>query len=215
MRLDDKDPKVRAAAKDMVEAMTRSDPRKVSESAGYISDDKLRKLAMSVINNAPRDQSAHRKIPPGPKHPLHQARLIVRNAKGDALLTWIEGGRKKMGVLTAGGKIVEAPKTMGVEMHRRPDQSCLTTSDSSIVIVTDRLWKWDGRKFTPLCDESLECANVELLGADKSGRIFMEVEGGSNDYVRAMFDARYKGVEGTGVVNQSAEAPDIPLKTRD
>ncbi|GAG51973.1 unnamed protein product, partial [marine sediment metagenome] len=117
-------------------------------------------------------------------------------------------GRKKMGILRANGKIVSAPAKMSLEMRRRPDQIHVTTDDGSIIIVTRRLWKWNGREFTLLCDDALK-GKIELLGVDRFGRVFMEVE--DNDYVRAMCDPRYKGVEGAGVVGSNAIEIEIPV----
>ncbi len=206
IRLGDKDPKISAAAKSAVHKMVRINAKKVTEAAEFLSDPKLRKLAMSVIRNTPGEETKRSKTPPGPGRPLRNARLIVRNLRGDALLTWAKGDQDKMGVLTAGGKIVETPGNMSLEMHRHPDQCRITTPDGSIIMVTQRLWKWDGREFKLLSNESLECVQIELLGSDKSGRIFMEVEG-PNEWVRAVFDARYKGVEGSGVFDHTADIP--------
>ncbi|MDP6635250.1 MAG: hypothetical protein QGG42_10155 [Phycisphaerae bacterium] len=211
MRLGHKDPKISAAAKRAVQDMVRADSKKITESAGFISDGKLRKLAMSVIKNTPRERTKTTKTPPAPGLPLRNAHLIAHNSRGDALLTWTADGKKKMGVLRTDGKIVETPAKMSLEMSRPSHQSRLIAHDGSIIIATRRLWKWNGQKFTALCDKQFD-AKIELLGVDRSGRIFMEAER-TGDYVRAMCDPRYKGVEGSGVVGPAViETLTVPIQ---
>jgi len=217
MRLGHKDPKVRAEAKGTVREMSRVNSKKITEVAGFIDDARLRKTALSVIRNTPRGggQSKQSDIPPGPKCQLLGGRLIVRTPAGDALLTWIADGRKKMGVLLTGGQIVSAPTTMSLKMRDRPAESCRATADGSIIISTGRIWKFSGRKFKLLCDESVT-AMIKLLGVDRFGRVFMESP--ANCYVRAMCDPRYKGVVGAGIVTARPvkfEIPDIQIQTRD
>ena len=216
MQLEHKDPKIRAKAQAIVREMAIANSKKVTEAAGFIASEKTRKLALSFIAKVPLPKERRVKMPPGPNLALRDARLIARNSRGEALLTWFVGDGKKMGVYKPGAKVVEAPEKMSLEMGRRPDQSYAIAGDGSIVILTKRLWKWDGREFKLLCEEMLECVQVELLGIDAEGRIFMEAEGAS-DYVRSVCDPRYKGVEGTGLFGQIGPPQDVepPLKTRD
>jgi len=216
MRLGHKDAKVRDEAKKVVREMVLADAKKVTEIAGFITDAKLRKQALAVIADTRRGGGKRSDIPPGPKRPLRGARLIVRNSRGEALLTWTVAGRKKMGILHPNGKIVPAPQKMSTETRRRLDQVHVTATDGSIIIVTRRMWKWNGREFTLLCSEWVT-AKTELLGIDRFGRIFMEAS--SNDYRRAMCDPRYKGVEGAGVVGENnkpsmTDEPDFSMRTR-
>jgi len=216
MRLGHKDPKVVAEAKRIVQEMSRANSKKVTEAAGFIGDARLKKMAMSVIRDTPRGGGGKRSdLPPGPKCQLRSGRLIVRTPAGDALLTWVAEGRKKMGVLRTNGKIVSAPAKMSLEMRDQPAESCQITADGSIIVATGRLWKFSRREFKLLCDESVT-AKIKLLGVDRFGRVFMESSG--DGYVRAMCDPRYKGIEGAGVVTGSPvelEVPLIPIRTRD
>ena len=72
--------------------------------------------------------------------------------------------------------------------------------DGRILIYTDGLWVWNGRQFRRLCDENL-ALEAKLLAVDRFGRVFLEVVKG--DYFRLMFDRRYTGTRGGGLLGSA------------